>query len=259
MTFTAATILVIIGMFVTMLAFIQIGKRIGAARLVRDPEGLSKGTGPSEAAVFGMLGLIIAFTFSGAASRFEARRHLVVEEVNAIGTAYLRIQVIPEDAQPELRSLFARYLDLRLKTYSDVEDQAATKAELSATAAIQETIWKKAVIACQRPDVKGRPEALLLPALNAMFDITTTRTAATMNHPPLPVFMLLAILCLVSSVLTGYGISANKRRSILHTIVFATITSVAIFVILDLEFPRLGLIRVDNYDQLMIDMRKTMN
>src|SRR4249919_3832924 len=78
----------------------EIGRRIGARRLARDPEGLAKGAGAAEAAVFGLLGLLIAFTFSGAASRFEERRHLVTREANAIGTAYLRIDLLPDDAQP---------------------------------------------------------------------------------------------------------------------------------------------------------------
>ena len=73
----------------------------------RDPDGLAKGSGAAEAAVFGLLGLLIAFTFSGAASRFEDRRHLITEEANAIGTAYLRIDLLPGDAQPASASCFA--------------------------------------------------------------------------------------------------------------------------------------------------------
>jgi hypothetical protein len=73
---------------------------------VRDPEGLAKGAGAAEAAVFGLLGLFMAFTFSGAASRFENRVHMITEEANAIGTAYLRLTLLPSDAQPEMRELF---------------------------------------------------------------------------------------------------------------------------------------------------------
>jgi hypothetical protein len=94
-----------------MLVFSEVGQRIGLARLARDPEGLSKGAGAAEAAVFGLLGLLIAFTFAGAASRFEDRRLLVTAEANAIGAAYLRIDLLPGDAQPEARELFRRYLD----------------------------------------------------------------------------------------------------------------------------------------------------
>jgi hypothetical protein len=113
-----------------MLIFSEIGRRIGIARLAHDPEGLTKGAGAAEAAVFGLLGLLIAFTFSGAASRFEDRRDLIAAESNAIGTAYLRIDLLPGDAQPDIGALFRRYADARLATYRDVADQTATQAKL---------------------------------------------------------------------------------------------------------------------------------
>jgi hypothetical protein len=247
------------GMFLCMLAVIEIGRRLGADRLAKNTDGLAKGIGASEGAVFGLLGLIIAFTFSGAASRFEVRRHLITEEANAIGTAFLRIDLVPEEARPELRDLFRRYLDSRLATYANVADQTATDSKIAETAKLQNGIWTKAMAATHRPDVTGRPEVLVTPALNEMFDIATTRKAATLNHPPVAIFLLLGGLSLVGSLLVGYGISENKHRTWLHAFVFAAITSLSIYVIIDLEFPRLGLIRVDAADQVMIDLRKNMN
>jgi hypothetical protein len=123
-----------------MLIFSEVGRRIGIARLARDPEGLAKGAGAAEAAVFGLLGLLIAFTFSGAASRFEDRRNLINTETNAIGTAYLRIDLLPGDAQPELRELFRRYLDTRVMTYRDAADPIVTKRRL-AEGWLQGDIW----------------------------------------------------------------------------------------------------------------------
>lgn len=104
-------------LFFGMLICSEVGRRIGIAKLARDSEGLTKGAGAAEGAVFGLLGLLIAFTFSGAASRFEGRRHLVTSEANAIGTAYLRPDLLPGDAQPEIKGLFRRYLDARAATY----------------------------------------------------------------------------------------------------------------------------------------------
>ncbi len=245
-------------LFFGMLIFSEVGRRIGIARLARDPEGLTKGAGAAEAAVFGLLGLLIAFTFSGAASRFEDRRHLIVAEANAIGTAYLRIDLLPADAQPEMRQLFRRYLDVRLATYQDAKDRTATKARLAEGAALQGDIWTKALTACQRPDAPAQAAMLLLPALNEMIDITTTRAMATQNHPPLVIFLLLGGLSLVGALLVGYGTSANKDRSWFHTVVFAAILSLTVYVIVDLEFPRLGLIRVDAADQVLIELRKSM-
>ena len=135
------------GLFLGMLVVSEVGRRIGVARLARDPKGLAEGAGAAEAAVFGLLGLLLAFTFSGAASRFEHRRHLITEEANAIGTAYLRIDLLPGDAQPAIRELFRRYLDLRLATYLDAEDMTATMAKLDESVAMQGEIWTAATAA----------------------------------------------------------------------------------------------------------------
>ena len=246
-------------LFLGMLLFSEVGRRIGIASLARDPEGLAKGTGAAEAAVFGLMGLIMAFTFSGAASRFEDRRHLITAEVNAIGTAYLRIDLLPGDSQPEMRGLFRRYADVRSVAYRNMEDQNATKAKLAEAEVLQKDIWTKALAACRQQEAPAQAAMLLLPALNEMIDITTTRAIATQNHPPLVVFLLLGVLSLVGALLVGYDTSPNKDRSWLHMVVFAAIISLAVFVIVDLEFPRLGLIRIDAADQVLIELRKGMH
>ena len=89
--------------------------------------------------------------------------------------------------------------------------------------------------------------------------IVTTRKAATLNHPPPAIYALLGALSLVGSLLIGYGSSTNKFRPRLHAFVFAAITSLSILMIIDLEFPRLGFIRVDSSDQLMVDLRKSID
>lgn len=245
-------------LFLGMLVVSEVGRRIGVARLARDPKGLAKGAGAAEAAVFGLLGLLLAFTFSGAASRFEHRRHLVTEEANAIGTAYLRIDLLPGDAQPEIRELFRRYLDLRLATYMDVENIADTRAKLDESVAMQGEIWTAARAACRRADAIAQSPLLLLPALNEMIDIMNTRVTATRNHPPMVIFLLLGGLSLVGALLVGYGMSGNKERSWLHLGAFAAIMSLAIYVIVDLEFPRLGVIQVSDADQVLVELRKSM-
>ncbi|MBF0527807.1 MAG: DUF4239 domain-containing protein [Deltaproteobacteria bacterium] len=258
MNYTLVVSLSAIGLLLGMVILMEVGRRIGIGRLRRDPENLSKGTGMLEGAVFGLLGLLIAFTFSGAASRFENRLHLVVEEANAIGTAYLRIDLLPNDTQPEMRELFRRYLDIRAEAYRDLENVTAFKAKLDETASLQGKIWAKAVSECRKPGILMQTEMLLIPALNAMFDITTTRSAATRNHPPMIVFFLLIGSSLIGSLLAGYGMAGGKERSWLHMAAFVLIISLTTFVILDLEFPRLGLIRIDAADQILIDLRKSM-
>jgi len=98
--------LLAVGLFLGMLILAEVGRRIGMRRLAQDPEGAEAGVGVVDGAVIALVGLLIAFTFSGAAARFDTRRQLIVEETNDIGTAYLRLDMLPVDAQPALREKF---------------------------------------------------------------------------------------------------------------------------------------------------------
>lgn len=241
-----------------MLVMLEAGRRVGALRLAADPEGARTGVGAIEGAVFALLGLLIAFTFSGAAARFDTRRQLVGEEANHIGTAWLRLELLPSSAQPPLRELFRQYLDSRLETYRKLPDVAAAKAELARSEKLQNEIWAQAVSATRD---SGSPQAtmLLLSGLNAMIDITTTRTVATQIHPPPTIFGMLAALALAGALLAGHAMAGAKKRSWLHIICFAAIMALTVYVIVDIEYPRLGLIRVDAVDQVLVKLRQSMN
>src|SRR5688572_23605618 len=197
-SFSIMTVLGIAAFLLLPLGASELGRGLGVAEIARDPEGVAKGIGAAEAAVFGLLGLLLAFSFSGAASRFEDRRHLITSEANAIGTAYLRLDLLSADAQPEMKELFRQYVDARLESYRNAADVAATAASLAEDAALQSEIWERAVAETTRPGMPNPPAMLLLPALNEMIDITTTRVMATRNHPPPVVFIMLAALAVRS-------------------------------------------------------------
>lgn len=260
MIFELETILLAVGLFCGMMLFMELGRRVGLARKARDPETAHKGIGAVEGAVLALLGLIIAFTFSGAAGRYNDRRHLIGEESNAIGTAYLRVDLLPRDTQPELRALFRRYLDVRGDTYRHMEDKEDSEnKKLAEAVALQKEIWSKSFSACRRPDAPAQATLLLLPALNAMIDITTTRVVATQTHPPMVIFWLLCILSLAAALLAGYGMSECRIRSLVHMVLFAVAIAITVYVIIDLEYPRSGLIRLDAADQILLGLRKSMN
>ncbi len=244
--------------FIGILALFEVGRRVGKRRAAEDAEGARAGVGAVEGAVYGLLGLLLAFTFSGAAARFENRRSLVIQEANAIGTAYLRIDLLPEDAQPPLRDLFRRYLDSRLAAYARLPDLGAAMAELERSNALQREIWKAAQEAAARSPNPPRAH-LIQPALNEMIDITTTRLAATRSRPPAVIFAMLIVLALVSALIAGHGMAVARTRHWLHPLAYALVMSVTLYVILDLEYPRLGLIRVDAADELLTDVRASMN
>ncbi len=250
-------LLTVTGMFLGMLLLLEFGRQLGVRRLAADPDAAKAGGGAVEGAVFGLMALLIAFTFSGAASRFDTRRALVVEEANDIGTAWLRLALLPTKAQLPLREKFRQYVDARLAIYAKLPDWVAARIEMNRATVLQNEIWQESVTACQ--DSGSAPATmLLLPALNQMIDISTTRTEAAQTHAPAIIYMMLMLLVLAGSLLAGYGMANGKVRNWFHASAFAFIMALAIYVILDFEFPRLGLIRLDAYDRVLVDVRQSM-
>ena len=256
MSFVLTVALLSVALFGGMLLAFEVGRRIGLRRLAREPSGVLGGAGVIEAAVLALLGLLIAFTFSGAMSRFDARRHMIVDETNAINTAYLRLDLLLPDAQPPLRASFRRYLDSRIEAYRKLPDLAAARAELARGTAIQAEIWHRAVAASR--DVPAPAGMLLLASLNEMFDITTKRTLAGAIHPPTTIFVVLGALVLVASCFAGHSTATSKTHSWIHMFGFALTFSVAVYLIIDIEYPRMGLIRVDAFDRALVELKQTL-
>ena len=246
-------------LFAGMLIMLEVGRRIGIHRRPKESDSERGSLGIIEGAVFALFGLVLAFTFSGAATRFNEKRALIAEEANCIETAYLRLKLLPEASQPELQELFRGYLDSRLKTYRLLPDMGAAKEEMAKSKRLQEKIWAKAIFATTQRDSHIDAGKLLLPALNDMIDISTTRTMALQNHPPAIIFALLFLLGLICSALAGYRMAIGQYRSWLHILSFALITVVLIFVIIDVEYPREGMIRLHSFDQALMDVRSAMD
>jgi hypothetical protein len=244
------------GVFAGTLVLCELGRRLGVGYERREPGG--SGTfGTIEGAVFGLLALLIAFTFEGAAHRFDDRRRLIIEEANDIEVAYLRLDLLPASEQPELREEFRRYLDSRLAIYQVATNERLRSERLTESHAIQRSIWTHATTAALQVS-NPAVTTLVVSSLNEMIDITKTRTAVTRIHPPLVVFWMLALLLLACAFLAGFGMARNKTTSRLHVLGFALIQTFAIFVIVEMEYPRYGLIRLTAADEFFVNLRDDM-
>ena len=246
--------LFIVGLLV---AGIEFGRRF---RLRSREEKFSSGLRVIDGAVFGLMALLLSFSFSGAVSRFDARRKLIVQETNAIGTAWLRVDLLPEAAQPQIRDDFrSEHLDARLAFSENLgADRAKAADELALSEKLQNQIWKESVAAAKQTSSPA-VLTLVVGSLNEMIDITTTRFVALQTHPPLPMYVTLVLLALASSLIAGFGMGDTSKRPWLHTLVFAARAGLTIYTIIDLEFPRVGIIRVDRYDQALVNQRNSMN
>jgi hypothetical protein len=206
-----------------------------------------------ESAIFALFGLLLAFTFSGAVERYDRHRELLVEETNAIGTAYLRLDLLPPAAQPALRQLFRDYTNSRLHLYDAVSDEISPVTEH-----LLREIWKQSVAAAASPGASVDATKILLPALNTMIDITATRKIAFNMHPPEVVFLLLFVFSGGAAFLGGYSMTLHGR-SWFHMFALSVAVTLTIYATLEIEYPRRGLIRLSDTDKTLIDLRNSMN
>src|SRR6202007_2088406 len=139
-----------LSLFLGMLILLEAGRRLGVMRRPKESDGERGSLGTVEGAVFALFGLLMAFTFSGAASRFNEKRMLIAEEANTIETAYLRLHLVPQ-SELKLQELFRQYVDSRLETYHRLPNMKAASVEMANSKAIQEEIWTEAVAAPRLP------------------------------------------------------------------------------------------------------------
>jgi hypothetical protein len=204
-----------------------------------------------------VLGLTLAFTFGGASDRLAVRRAQIVQEANAIGTAYLRVDLLPASEQRALRALYRAYLESRIEVFDKIRDRAASKAALDKGSRLQKEIWSRSLAACQAMS-NTAVSTLVVSALNDMFDITTTRTMATVTHAPLIIIGLLVMLSFLGAMLVGYNMSFQPSRNILHMVLFSLAIASTIYVVIDLEYPRAGLITLRSMDRAIVELREMM-
>jgi len=246
-------------LFLGMVIMLETGRRLGIGRRPQETDTDRSNMGMIEGALFAVFGLLMALTFTGAASRFNEKRMLIAEEVTAVQTAYMRLELLPPGQKSELQELFRRYVDSRLEVYRKMPDAQAATAEMAKSEKLQGQIWEYAVTATEVPGAHRDAGKLLLPALNNMFDITTVRTMSLQIHPPMIVYALLFGVALVCALLAGYRMASSRYRSWLHILGFTVITVVVVYVILDLDYLREGLIRLQSADELLAKAREAMN
>lgn len=257
MLFALFDLVSVVALVLVMLGVQKWGCRIGKKekQLQQGSDDKSSG-GAAEGAVYAILGLLVAFTFSGAGSRLEHRYALGVQEANAIGTAWLRLDVLPEASQPHLRDLFREYVDARIQAVR-LAHRASGDAAESRSTALQQEIWSAvtdALAASGQTPLYG----VVVGPINEMIDITTTRAAARLLHPPMAVYAMLGIFALVGSLFSGYAM-AEKPRSWIHSLGFPVVIAIALFVTVDFEFPRFGFIHLGAVDALLVDLRTSMD
>jgi len=231
-----------------MIASTLLGHRAGRPR---QSERNEKGQEFLLSAVLGLLALLLGFTFSLALQRYETRRELVVTEVNALGTAWLRVQLLAEPARSEVTALMRAYVAARAD-WSQAGSDEAERGSLARSTALQDRLWARTANAV-RADPLPVVSARLLDPLNEAFDAATSRRAAEAVRIPLRIVNLLLLYTFLSNFMLGHilaGYGPLRRVSVLMTLVLLTL---ALVTIIDLNRPRAGRILIPQ--EPMIQLR----
>jgi hypothetical protein len=242
-------------LFLGMIAFIEIGRTLGARDLAVVGTQARVGVGVVDGAVFALLALLLGFSFNSAAARFDKRRDLIAQEVNTIHAAWDRMVLLPDDQASTVRADFRRYLDLLVEWYTRPTDADPLREGAELTRA-HDTVWSRAVEACVRPEGE-KARMLLLPMLTDMFRAIEMERLARRMHPPKLIFFLIGIMALAGAMFSGYSMATGPRNWLYIVGVSATI-AVVVYVIIELEYPRLGVIRVDAMDQALTELRDSL-
>jgi hypothetical protein len=221
----------------------EVGFRLGCRRQTWVDDNYRSQLSTMQASTLGLLALLLGFTFALAASRFEARKALVLKEANAIGTAHLRLGLLQAPDRGELEALMRRYVDARVD-FSRAENWESFRAAQAASSQLQSQLWMR-VGDLARTDGRPVPHGMILQALNEVIDIDGECRAALFNCVPDIILELLMGVGTFAMLINGYSVGVGGTRSLFALIAMPIMIAAVIAVIIDLDRPRRGLIQVD--------------
>ena len=202
-----------------------------------------------------LLGLLLAFTFSMAINYHGMRKDVIIQEANDIGTAILRADLYRDNERNLLRAEFKKYVDARVDYFNAGTDLEKVMTSQKLSGEIQQQLWDHAT---QFSKDSGYVIASMqmIPALNSMIDITTTRQYGNFVHLPDTITYLLFLLSCVCSFYIGYMFVGKKKFDWVMAMIFCLLTSLVVFVIFDLDRPRRGFIKLDQMNNAIVELKQ---
>lgn len=231
----------------------EVGYQLGRRLSGQSTDGAKAQTNTIQAAMLGLLALLLGFTFTMALQRFDNRSEAVSNEANAIGTTYLRSQLLPEAVRNEAMTILGTYIEQRIQAAELDLTQAEERLEAKSQAArLHERLWSLAIEAAAA-DPRPTTTGLFIQSLNELIDAYGKRSASLEKHVPEIVLLLLFAVFIIAAAVLGYAGGLAGTRAAIATIAMSVLIALVIFIIIDLDRPRRGIIRV-NQDS-MTDLR----
>jgi hypothetical protein len=207
-----------------------------------------------QAAVLGLVGLLLGFTFSMAVDRYDSRRGLVLREAHTVRTAWLRSSLLPEEHRQPVRHLLGSYLDLRILSPQAQKDPALVADAIRRSREIHEMLWQHADAAAR--DAPNDMTAMFIETLNDLIDTDIARVAAGRNRIPSVVWLLLIAVAGVGCWTSNYAAGVDGMRSSLTSVLLPLLITGVILLVFDLTNERRGIIRVSQ--QPLIDVQRSL-
>lgn len=251
---------------ITLLLFVALllARELGSWIRVRRKRPARTGQGASDPAardddsvafatttVLGLLALLIGFTFSLALGRYDERRNLVLKEANALGTTWLRTDLLETEDANRVRAILRSYVDARVD-FANAKDAKAEVEAFSRTVLIQNQLWT-AVVAGVQPFRDTPRASLLVTTTNESIDLSAERFAARQDHIPHRILRTLFLFSLLAAALLGYE-RANRRGT---TTLLLLLFSLAVGLVLDLDLPSTGAVNVPQ--EPMLDLQRSLH
>lgn len=239
--------------FICIILFYLTGVWVGRYQRKNNPDAKAEGVGPFEGALLGLLALLLSFTFNMSASRYDTRRALIIQEANNISAVLSCADLYPDSNRREFRKDLQQYVEARILYRNAGIDEVKIAETIHDARKISDQIWQRAAhLSRENPTVI--PYNRMLSALNDMTGMVTSRDAARLARVPEPILWLLIILTFLGSLIIGYSKKEKKNDWVVLSI-YSLMTVITIFIIIDLDRPRRGVIKTDTAHQKIDNLR----
>lgn len=246
--------------FFAILAIIKVGWHYGCYLHNRSKGNRTSTDETLVSAILGLMALVVAFTFNGAAGRLDQRERLMLAEVNSISSAITATTYVNPEDQTVLRATLRDYLDKRIVLYTDVFNGRGLAEKQQSVDATFAALNVQAMAAVQK--VSSEKRALANDLVRRVNDLTSAydnQRQAMWMHPPKIIWVSLFALVLIGSFLAGYKSGLTKRKERFLTMLFALLMSFAIYLIFSLEFPFLGHVNLDAFNNEFVRLHDALS
>ncbi len=251
-----SSVMIAVLLFAALIVATEVTFHLGRRSIKKTTEAKKSQISAIQGSILGVLALLLGFTFSLSLQRYDSRSEAVVSEANAIGTAALRADLLPPAYRSDAKQKLQDYLDLRIQAGAiSLEHQDERKAVVVQSNRLLDEIWR---LAAEAASVDANPvtTGLFIQAVNDVIDSYGSRDAELNRHVPETALFLLLITLVMTASLVGYGSGVSGHRASLATHVLYFLIVLMVFLIIDLDRPRRGLIEVSQ--QSMVDLQVSL-